>query len=125
MQFNLSVGRLMNTHVTRWSALVSMGFILTMQAHAQQCSNASMNGTYFGTFGGAVVSGSSSVAHQDLGKVIADGNGVLSGQATTSIAGVVSTQTLSGSYSIKTNCSGTGTLSSNGITIQFALQLVN
>jgi hypothetical protein len=113
-----------NMRFVKLSALLLGAFALSFQAHAQ-CSNASLNGTFFTTFGGAIQSGSATLAHQDMGKVIADGNGGLSGQVTASVAGQVQTLPVTGTYTIHANCSGTGSMTGSGVAAQFALQLVD
>jgi len=97
---------------------------LSLQAQAQ-CTNTSLNGALFYTLSGTVKSGNSSVGYQELGKVTADGNGGLSGTSTTSTAGAFTTLTVTGSYSILPNCSGTATLTTSANSAQLTLQLVN
>jgi len=96
----------------------------SLQAYAQ-CSVASLNGTFFYSLAGSVKNGATTASYDELGKVMADGNGNLSGSTTTSIAGVLATLVVSGTYAIKPNCSGTGTLTTSADTLQFALQLVS
>ena len=106
------------------SLMLMVVFGLSSHAYAQ-CSNASLNGTFFSMFGGSVKGSSTTVAHEDLGKVVADGNGGFSGQVTSSVAGVLMTQPATGTYTIHANCSGTGTVTSSATTVQFAMQLVD
>ena len=108
--------------------LAKLGILLlpvlfSVEAQAQ-CTNASFNGTYFSSFGGTVLNGTSNVSHQDLGKVAADGNGLFTGTVATSVAGTLSSQPFSGSYTVKANCSGTGTLSSGSNSLNFTFQIV-
>jgi hypothetical protein len=97
---------------------------LSLQAQAQ-CSNTSLNGTLFLTLSGTIKSGASTVAYQELSKVIADGNGGFTGTTTTSIAGVIATLSMNGTYSIQANCSGTATLTTAVSVAQLTLQVVN
>jgi hypothetical protein len=99
-------------------------FLLSRQAQAQ-CSNANLNGTLFLTLSGTIKSGTATVAYQELSKMTADGNGGLSGQTTTSIAGVIATLPVTGIYAIQANCSGTATLTTSANIAQLTLQLVN
>src|SRR5580704_16870187 len=96
--------------VKRSAMLLSVAF-LSLQAQAQ-CTNASLNGTLFYTLAGSIKNGTVTVSYTELGKVIADGNGGMSGQTTTSIAGVLATLPVSGTYAVGANCSGTATLNS-------------
>jgi len=106
------------------AVLTAMAIGLFSQAHAQ-CSNASLNGTYFFTFGGSIKSGATTVSNDELGKVTADGNGNFTGTTTTSIAGALVTLPVTGSYTIHADCSGTATLITTANTVNFALQVVN
>jgi hypothetical protein len=108
----------------KFGMMLSFGFFLSLQAQAQ-CTNTSLNGILFYTLSGTIKSGMATVAYQELGKVTSDGNGNLSGQTTTSIAGVLATVPITGSYSIQTNCSGTATLSTGANIEQLTLQVVN
>ena len=104
--------------------MLLLGFFFSQQAQAQ-CTNTNLNGVLFYTLAGSIKSGAATVSYQELGKVTADGNGGLSGTTTTSIAGVLATLPVSGSYSIQANCSGTATLTTSANTAQLTLQVVN
>jgi hypothetical protein len=106
------------------SAMLLLSFFLSPQAWAQ-CTNTSLNGVLYYTLSGTIKSGTSNVSYDELGKVTADGNGNLSGATTTSIAGVLATLPVTGTYTIQANCSGTGTLTTTANTAQLTLQLVN
>src|ERR1019366_995661 len=106
------------------SLLLVVVFGLSLQAYAQ-CSNASLNGTFFYTLSGSAKSGTVTSSYAELGQVVADGNGVMLGSTTTSIAGVVANHPLGAVYSINADCSGTITLSTSVESLQFAVQLVN
>jgi hypothetical protein len=99
-------------------------FGLSVQVYAQ-CSNASLNGTFFYTLAGSVKSGTTTASYDELGEVVADGNGNFTGSTTTSIAGVIANLPVTGIYSIKANCSGTGTLTTTADVLQLSLQLVS
>jgi len=103
--------------------LLLFASLLPLQAVAQ-CSNASLNGQYFYTLGGSLKSGTSSVSYNELGNVSADGNGNLTGSTTTSTAGVIATQPVTGTYSIRSNCSGTATLTTAVEAVQLTLQVI-
>jgi len=110
--------------IAKLSSLLLIVFCFSLQAYAQ-CSNASLNGTFFYSLGGSVKSGTTTASYDELGKVVADGNGNLSGTTTTSIAGVLATLNVTGTYTVKSDCSGTGTLTTSADALQFALQLVS
>src|SRR5580700_2522456 len=97
--------------------LLSVTF-LSHQAQAQ-CTNGSLNGTFFYTLSGSIKSGTATVSYSELGKVIADGNGGFSGQTTTSTAGVLATLPVIGSYTVQANCSGTATLTTSAKSSQY------
>jgi hypothetical protein len=81
------------------------------------CSNASLTGVW-GVFAGASV-----------GQFTADGNGnITNGSQTVSNNGVIQTQTYTGIYAIKTNCTGSLTLHIKGggtVTANFVLDQMN
>jgi hypothetical protein len=104
--------------------ILLFGFFFSLQAQAQ-CTNTNLNGALFYTLSGTIKSGTVNVSYQEQGKVTADGNGGLSGTTTTSIAGVLATLPVTGSYAILANCSGTATLTTTANTAQLTLQLVN
>jgi hypothetical protein len=85
----------------------------TFQAQAQTCSNSSLNGTYFYQAGGAIAATGGTFSFVELGKLIADGNGGVSGQATVSVGGTVGTFSLAGSYTVQGNCTGAMLVSVN------------
>jgi hypothetical protein len=79
--------------------------------HAQ-CSNSLVTGTYFYLLSGTVISGTQ--PYTELGKLVSDGQGHVSGQSTASFNGVLGTYTLSGVYAVQGNCRGSMTLTVNG-----------
>lgn len=86
------------------------------------CSNATLLGNYGFTVTGVNGSGSLTAA---VGQLTADGKGNLTGIETLSDAGVISANVaLTGTYSIKTNCTGTATITS-GSSANFSLVVVS
>src|SRR5450432_318105 len=83
---------------------------IPLHAQAPACTNAVFKGTYFFLVNGSVIPGSQLVPYGSLGKAIADGQGGISGSAVTTVNGVSSAFTLTGTYSIAANCTGTTTL---------------
>jgi hypothetical protein len=80
---------------------------------AQTCSNSNLSGTYYYLLSGVIASGDTTLAYAELGKLIADGQGNVSGQSTASVGGSVSQYSLSGTYSVGNDCTGTLFLSGN------------
>jgi len=110
------------------SALLLPLSFFAIQAQAQisgTCNNSNLNGTYPYLLSGTVKNGNSNVAYEELGKLSMDGKGGLSGSSTTSTAGVIGQTTFSGTYSVQSNCSGTGTWATNSQTTTFSFQIVN
>jgi hypothetical protein len=69
-----------------------------------------LNGTYFYVLDGVVASGNLVLPYAELGKLNADGNGSVSGQSTFSVGGSLRSASLSGTYAVEGNCTGTMTL---------------
>lgn len=97
-----------------WSTVAkAVAFLgLAALAQAQNCSNASWVGTHFflvsGT--GPNSTGTLTVPYVQLGKLVADGKGKTSGTATEDANGFVVQLSLTGTYSVNADCSGTQTL---------------
>lgn len=97
-----------------------------LPARAQTCANASFNGTYFYQLEGNVATVAGTEPYVELGQLIADGNGSVSGSSSVSIAGVFATLSLTGSYVVQGDCTGTLTLVANlQSTETIAFQIVN
>ena len=85
--------------------------IASARAHGA-CSNATLEGNYGFTITGV---NSSLTLAATVGQITADGKGGLSGVQTTSDDGVIASNvTASGSYAIKSNCTGTASITPNG-----------
>jgi uncharacterized protein (TIGR03437 family) len=90
------------------------------------CSNASFNGPYFWQLSGALVSAGVAVPAAELARIITDGNGAFSGTAEDVINGLASSHTLSGTYTIQSNCTGIFTISVDSQLVgQAAFQVVS
>lgn len=90
------------------------------------CSMSIVNGTYFYVLGGSLLSNGEAAAYAELGKLVANGSGGVSGQSVASVNGQQTVYSLSGSYSIQANCTGTITLNVNSqFTTTLTFQLVN
>ncbi len=75
------------------------------------CANSTLNGIYYYLLSGDLLSGSQVYPYVELGKLIADGQGGLSGNSHTSVGGSIAAHTLTGTYSVQSACAGTMTLS--------------
>ena len=100
-----------------------LGSCLSVYASAA-CSNATLIGNYGFTITGVDSSGSLSAS---VGQITADGSGNITGVFTNSTAGVITSNIPeTGTYSVKTTCAGTATLTpSGGTATTFSLVLVS
>jgi len=115
-------------YLRKLSTLLLPLSFFALQAQAQisgACSNSSLNGAYPYLLSGTVKSGNANVSYQELGKLSLDGKGGITGSSTTSTAGVIAPTSFSGSYSVQSNCAGTGSWSANSQTTTFSFQIVN
>jgi hypothetical protein len=87
--------------------LVLAAFALSTAARAANCSNASLSGTY-----GFLHDSTDSTGASDAAAVtqitFASTTGTFTGETTTSHEGVIATASLSGTYTIDSDCTGTG-----------------
>jgi hypothetical protein len=113
-------------NLLRLSTLLVLTLPVLLQGQPK-CTNASLNGTLFYTIGGQIKNGSTVVSYDEQGQVTADGAGNLtSGTATTSTAGLIATAvSVSGTYTVNGNCSGTVTLTTGANSLTAVLQVVN
>jgi len=87
------------------------------------CTNATLVGNYGFTVTGVNSSGSLTAS---VGQLTADGKGNFTGIETVSDAGVISSNVaLTGTYTLKTNCTGTTTITSSGSSGNFSLVVVS
>jgi len=109
--------------VSKLGIALLLGLCLSVYA-AASCSNATLVGNYGFTITGVDSSGSRSAS---VGQLTADGKGNFTGIFTNSTAGVISSNVaLTGTYSVKTNCTGTTTITpSGGTATSFSLVVVS
>lgn len=88
------------------------------------CSTGTVNGTYFYLLTGAVSSNGEAVPYAEIGKIVTDGAGNVSGQTYTSASGQQTSAGLSGTYSVQSNCAGSMTYTINSETVTLAFQVV-
>jgi hypothetical protein len=90
--------------------LLFVGCGISLQA---QCTNSVLTGTYFYLLDGSLISGSQAVPYAELGKLVADGQGNVTGQSEASVNGTLGAYSLSGTYTVQANCTGSMTLTVN------------
>ncbi len=85
---------------------------IAAMAQAQNCSLSSWTGTHFFLINGTGPNSekTATVPYVQLGKLVSDGNGNITGTATESADGVIFNLTLKGTYTANADCSGTQTL---------------
>jgi hypothetical protein len=110
-------------NVSKLGFALLLGLCLSGYASAS-CTNATLVGNYGFTVTGVDSSGELSAS---VGQLTADGKGNLTGIFTNSTAGVISSDVaLTGTYSVKTNCTGTMTITPSGSTAtNFSLVVVS
>ena len=99
--------------VTAFALILST---VSLQAQTPACTNAVFKGTYYFLVNGSVIPGNQALPYGSLGKAVADGQGGISGSAVTTVNGVSSAFTITGTYSIGQNCTGTTTLTATSST---------
>ena len=85
----------------------------TVIGSATNCTNANITGTYGYTFSGWIFTSTGQFPFADSGSLAFDGKGGLTGSDTYSYDGQIQPRTLTGTYTISTDCTGTATLSDN------------
>ncbi len=100
-------------------AVVGMLFSVAPALHAQSpaCTNSLLTGTYFYLLTGNVALGNQVVPDAELGMLVADGQGHVSGQSKAMTNGTLGAYSLSGTYAVQGNCRGTMALTVNASVI--------
>ncbi len=75
------------------------------------CSNSTLSGAYFYLLNGSMAVSGSTYAYAELGRILADGRGGVTGQGKTGFGGTLVPFSLSGTYTVEANCTGTMTYS--------------
>jgi uncharacterized protein (TIGR03437 family) len=90
------------------------------------CTNGSFTGIYHYILQGDLVSGGLIYPYAELGKLVSDGQGRVTGSSHASVSGAISASTITGTYSVQANCTGSMTLSVNAQSpSSLTFQLVN
>src|ERR1035441_9580282 len=102
-----------------FSGILSLAFLLTTAVQAQPqigggvCTKSTLSGIYFYLLSGDLLFGEQAYSLFEFGKLVADGQGGVSGNSHASIGGSISAYTLSGTYSVQSSCTGSMSLSVN------------
>jgi hypothetical protein len=117
----------MNTHRSLCFVILTVLASLRLTAATTgDCSTGMVKGTYFYLLAGTVVSGGQGVPYTELGELVADGSGRVSGESFASVNGQPGTYSLSGTYSVQSTCTGTITLTVNSqATAKLTFQVVD
>lgn len=104
--------------------------LIPLQAQTQvgggTCTNSTLSGTFFYLLAGSVLSSGSAYPYAELGKLVADGHGAVSGESHSSLAGSFATYSLTGTYSVQGDCSGTLNLIVNSqSTVPITFQIIS
>src|SRR5919107_4763925 len=87
---------------------IGTGFAEEENASGAKCSEATLHGTYLFADDGFVIKDNEKVPFASSGYEVYDGNGHTKGVATTNVNGkVTSKEPFSGTYTVKTDCTGT------------------
>lgn len=86
------------------------------QIGGASCTASMVNGTYFYMLTGIAAEGGTSVPYAELGELVANGTGGVSGQTNTNLSGLRGSYPLTGTYTVQANCAGSMTLMVNSQT---------
>jgi hypothetical protein len=90
------------------------------------CGTSMVNGTYFYILGGTAASSGVFLPYAELGELIADGSGSVSGKSFATVNGQNGTYSLAGTYSVQSNCTGSVSLTVNSqTTATLTFQVIN
>jgi hypothetical protein len=87
---------------------IETGYAKDENASGAKCSEATLDGTYLFAYDGFVIKDNEKVPFALAGYEVFDGNGEVKGVATTNVNGkITSKEPFSGTYTVKTDCTGT------------------
>jgi len=101
------VKSLLKWDIARTVAMISLFLIATMPAHAQQCSTEGVAGDYGFTIAGTLLSPTGAVLVAGVGKASLSANGGFSGTEARSVGGGFANETLNGTFTVNSDCTGT------------------
>lgn len=90
-----------------------------------QCTNASLSGAYAYAASGKTTAAGKLTNNSEVGRIVFDGNGGLTGLAARTVNGATATGTFSGSYAVGADCTGTGKMVVAEGTLDFDVVVVN
>lgn len=97
--------------------------LVPLSAQAQNtCTTSNLTGTYFYILSGEYYSTANGQfePYAEAGKFTADGNGGITGQSTASVGLSIGPLSLSGSYAVQANCTGTMALNTEALSLQIS-----
>jgi hypothetical protein len=100
----------------------------TLAGQAESCSTATLTGTYAYLLKGALYQATYGVfsPFADMGGLTADGKGNFTGSSSASVGGQILPRTITGTYSVNSNCTGQTTLTDNVVgTTHFNFTVLN
>ena len=98
----------------------------TAQPVAPSCAVNAFSGPYTYAISGWIYVSGVPVPYADAGRIVADGNGNITGKSTLSSGGEIFRRTLTGTYTVNAGCAGTVAISDNlGNSGTLAMTLVN
>src|SRR5258708_190970 len=92
---------------------VGLSVAIPLHAHSPAFTNSLLTGTYFYLLTGDLITGPQAAPYAELGKLVSDGQGNVSGHSTASVNGAFSNYSFSGSYAVQGTCRGSMTLTVN------------
>ena len=105
--------------------LLFASFFLSSLALAQECSNASLSGPYAFSASGTLTVNSKTTTNSEVGRIVFDGKGSLTGYSARTNNGVTSVGSFTGTYAIGSDCTTTGKTTYADGTIDFDMVIVN
>ena len=111
------------TGIAALSLLVPAG---ALQAQPPACSNAIFQGTYFYSLNGSIVGAANQPQpYAETGKLVADGQGGVTGSSLSTQNGVPGNASFTGTYAVTPSCSGTMTLNINSQLVGVNFQVLD
>ncbi len=108
-----------------WSFALLLLAVVPLHGQSAGCTNAIFQGTYFLAVSGSVLGGNLPVPYAALDKLVADGQGGVTGSTFATQNGVLATSSLTGSYTVMPSCTGSMTLNINSQSVNVSFQLTD
>src|SRR5262245_60173307 len=97
----------------RTTGLATLIFVSIVPTYAQPqvggmtCSNATLSGPYFWLLSGSLINGNQVLPATEISRMVMDGRGTFSGSSQSVVSGIRTPHSLSGTYTVQENCTGT------------------